>query len=82
MCIRDSTALRSDLGQLDVRSNRVGAEGGRAVGRLLQRCGRLQRVGLDSNAVGDEGVRGVCEGLRREPVSYTHLRAHETEADL
>eukprot|EP00961_Rhodomonas_salina_P095910 1289962-Rhodomonas_salina.1 len=48
-------------------------------------CGRVRACVLALCAVSDSfrGFRRVCVATDgRRPVSYTHLRAHETEADL
>eukprot|EP00961_Rhodomonas_salina_P119135 1603352-Rhodomonas_salina.1 len=53
--------------------------------RVSRRGGRVRGGGGEgkSGGAGGEGKRGGGRGReRRRAVSYTHLRAHETEADL
>ena len=44
--------------------------------------GGVPQVGVAGFMVADARVAGRVEGQRGVPVSYTHLRAHETVLDL
>eukprot|EP00961_Rhodomonas_salina_P021612 290362-Rhodomonas_salina.1 len=55
--------------------------------RLLRSSLRAMRLGTHLLRSSGRGADGFCGGLaggahHLQPVSYTHLRAHETEADL
>src|SRR5665648_689104 len=41
-----------------------------------------QRQGVDTGDLGHDGIGVVADLLADVPVSYTHLRAHETRHDL
>eukprot|EP00961_Rhodomonas_salina_P252375 3411246-Rhodomonas_salina.1 len=71
--------LQQDVSYLLPRNERGGAEGGGGGGREGGERGERERGGGERG--GREGERQEAAGAWRA-VSYTHLRAHETEADL
>mmetsp|Transcript_33172 Transcript_33172/g.48694 ORF Transcript_33172/g.48694 Transcript_33172/m.48694 type:complete len:295 (+) Transcript_33172:163-1047(+) len=60
------------LSSLDVSDNRIHAEGGRAIGRILRHNTTLLSLNLRLNRLEDEGGRMIMEGLR-ENGTLRHL---------
>src|SRR5660398_118809 len=54
----------------------------RGVDETLTDVHRRVREALTRHDLGDRTVNVTVTGFDRQPVSYTHLRAHETKANL
>mgnify|MGYP003380816587 CR=1 FL=1 len=80
MCIRDShrAAGDEDSGDVEPQGGQQHAGGDLVAVADADQC--VGGVGVDHvfDRVGDQ----LAAGQRVEPVSYTHLRAHETVLDL
>ena len=52
------------LQKLELRSNRIGAEGAQAIADALREKLTLRQLQLSSNAIGDAGAQAIAHALR------------------
>lgn len=67
VAVADLLALNSSVVSLDLRNNRIGAEGAGAIGRLLETNRVLESLDLRWNDLGAEGGRVILHALQSAP---------------
>ena len=84
MCIRDSARPLGAQTGIQMLAIGIGLEGGHPVQRVTGQFGRAERPALRRKLERRGGIELEIARLviAFQPVSYTHLRAHETVLDL
>ena len=67
------TVILRGLGTLNLAANAIGPAGARAIGRCLRRRDTLHTLRLQKNALGDEGVAMLAEGLLAEGAALQEI---------
>lgn len=67
VAIADLLSLNSSVTSLDLRNNRIGAEGAAALGRLIETNRVLSSLDLRWNDLGTEGGRVILQALQTAP---------------
>jgi len=70
-----ATSLRESksLTYLSMNKNDISAEAGKHIGEALAFNTVLQRMELGDNSIGDLGVGAICQALKKEKTTMTHL---------
>lgn len=75
------SSCQSELGTLSLAQNRIGADGARAIARLIRRSPCLRNLSLSDNPLTDEGVKVIAcamqQGCSLATLSYVPRTALE-----